>query len=292
MLAQLEPWSFQIEPGFRMRGWRTEFSGKPLIYFLHGNGFCGLTYLPMLKALIDDFDLIISDLPGHGDSDVGRKFAPWNGSAKCALDVLHYFSQQLPEGTKVYGLGHSYGGVITGLMAGRDPSCFDKCLLLDPVIFSKNMLNLMKAADFVGLLDNTKLAKSARNRNQHWPNRVTAYKALRGKGGFKNWSDESLHAYVSYALTESRDGVSLKCPAKIEAKIYSSYPNRLWSYLKKVSMPCKILMAKKSFPFIRDSVGKLSHHPAYSIDTIEGGHCFMQEQPQVAAEQIKAWLLA
>ena len=144
MLPELEPWSFQIKPGFRIRGWRTQFSGKPLINFLHGNGFSSLTYLPMLKLLLKDFDLIMTDLPGHGDSDAGRPFSPWNGSAKCALDVLNYFSEQLPSSTKIYGLGHSYGGVLTGLIAGKEQQRFDKCMLMDPVIFSRKMLKAMK----------------------------------------------------------------------------------------------------------------------------------------------------
>lgn len=291
MLAELEPWSFQIKPGFKMRGWRTQFTGKPLIYFLHGNGFSGLTYLPMLKALLLDFDLIITDLPGHGDSDIGMRFTPWNGSAKYSLDVLKYFSQQLPETTPIYGLGHSYGGVITGLMAGKDEALFDKCMLLDPVIFSKRMLKAMKVADIFGVLGNMKLAKTARKRNQHWEDREQAFNSLKGRGGFKGWTDESLNAYVQYALTDSKEGVSLKCPAKIEAKIYSSYPKKLWSYFGQIKVPCKILMANKSFPFIQDSVEKLVELPLFCSDSVEGGHCFMQEKPEYSAQLVKQWFL-
>jgi len=292
MLSELEPWSFQLKPGFRLRGWKTQFTGKPLICFLHGNGFCGLTYLPMLSKLTEDFDLLITDLPGHGDSDVGRRFAPWNGSAKWALDVVKYFTDTLPDTTKVFGLGHSYGGVITGLMAGKDTQLFDKCMLLDPVIFSKNMLKAMKIVDAIGVLEKMKLAKTARNRIEHWESREQALKELQGRGGFKGWRDDALKAYINYALTDSKNGVSLKCPTRIEAKIYSSYPNDLWGYLKNMDVPCKILTAEKSFPFIQESAKKLNAHSNYSTEAVKGGHCFMQEDPDHAAELVRDWFLS
>jgi pimeloyl-ACP methyl ester carboxylesterase len=292
MLSELEPWSFQLKPGFRLRGWKTEFTGKPLICFLHGNGFSGLTYLPFLSKLTKDFDLLITDLPGHGDSDVGYRFSPWNSSAKWALDVVKYFSNQLPESTKVFGLGHSYGGVITGLMAGKDTQLFDKCMLLDPVIFSHKMLKIMKVAGAIGILDKTKLAKTARNRVEHWESRDAAYKELHGRGGFKGWREDALMSYIDYALTDSKSGVSLKCPTSIESKIYSSYPNDLWGYLKKMDVPCKILTAEKSFPFIQQSADKLNTHTHYTTEAVKGGHCFMQEDPDYAAELVRDWFLS
>ena len=288
MLSCLEPWSFQIKSGFRVRGWSTEFSGKPLIFFLHGNGFCGLTYLPMLKALVEDFDLLIMDLPGHGDSDVGWSFKPWNASAQCAIEVLRHF---YPKDVPVYGVGHSYGGVLTALMAAKQQDLFDKCLLLDPVIFPPVMVNSMKVMDFLGLLNKTKLAKTAKNRNQHWESKEAAFNALHGKGGFKGWRDDALKAYVDYAIGDSKYGVSLKCPAKIESKIYGSHPRKLWDSLKAMSVPCHILMAEKSFPFIKQSVNQLDGLERYTYERIEGGHCFMQEQPEYAADKVKEWLL-
>jgi len=291
MLSQLQPWSFQIKPGFRVRGWRTQWTGKPLIFFLHGNGFCALTYMPMLNALRDEFDLLLMDLPGHGESDVGSPFKPWNGSAKCAADVLQHFLPQLPQGTPVYGVGHSYGGVLTALMAGKHRDLFQKCVLLDPVLFTPKMLKLMKAADWVGLLESTKLAKTARKRNQHWDSHEAAYAALNGKGGFKGWREDALQAYVEHAIGESPFGVSLKCPSKIEAKIFGSYPKGLWHYVDNVQVPMQIMVASRSFPFISESAKALEGHRYISHVTVEGGHCFMQEVPEFAAGKIKEWLL-
>lgn len=71
---QLIPWSHECAEGFTLRGWRTPASGKPLLHFLHGNGFCCLAYQPLLMGLGEHFDLWLCDVQGHGDSDHGGVF--------------------------------------------------------------------------------------------------------------------------------------------------------------------------------------------------------------------------
>ena len=250
MSVVLEPWSFQIKTDFSLCGWRTRFSGKPVIVFLHGNGFSGLTYKPMLDLLAKDFDLIIPDLPGHGDSGHGKEFNGWNDTAKYMSSVLNNLSHQVQATTPIFGLGHSYGGVITGLIAGSDEKRFKKTMLLDPVVFSKGMLSVMTAGNLFGLLDNTPMAKQARSRVTTWESREAAFEYLHDRGAFKGWRDDALQAYVDHALMDCDEGVTLKCSTAIESKIFASYPKKLWSNLKKANAPCKILVAQKSFPFI------------------------------------------
>lgn len=291
MSVVFEPWSSHIKTDFSLCGWRTRFTGKPVIVFFHGNGFSGLTYRPMLEALAKDFDLIVPDLPGHGNSGYGSDMNSWNDTAKYMCSVLNSFSHQIQSTVPVFGLGHSYGGVVTALMAASDNKRFKKIMLLDPVLFSSGMLSVMKAKDILGLLSNTALAKKARERTDTWASKEEALEYFNGRGIFKNWSDDSLQAYVDDALMPCDDGVTLKCPTSVEAKIFSSYPKKLWPNLRKINAPCKILMAKGSFPFIARSVEKLTHLKTYSSEPVEGGHCFMQERPVETATQVKDWFL-
>lgn len=291
MISELEPWSYQVRDGFNLRGWRTRFSGKPIIHFLHGNGFCGLTYLPMLKPLVDDFDLLITDLPGHGESDTGGRFMGWNKCAGLALEVVHHFSASLSRAVPIYAVGHSFGGVVTALMMAKDSHCFDHAILLDPVIFPPGMLRVMATADLFGLLQRTPLAKQARIRTQSWPSRQDAYEYFYERGTFKGWHKESLEAHVNYALQDTAEGVSLKCPPKREAEIFSSYPKRLWPSLKRISTPTEIWAARKTYPFIGRSVERLNDYPMFHAETFNGGHCFMQERPQEIAERLRKQFL-
>lgn len=293
MSAVFEPWSFNIKTDFSLCGWRTRFTGKPVIVFFHGNGFSGLTYRPMLDALAKDFDLIVPDLPGHGESGFASDLSGWNDTARYMRSVLNSFSHQIQATVPILGLGHSYGGIMTALIAGSDQNRFKKTLLLDPVIFTQSMLLAKGAMSFLGLAEQTELVKKTKARQNTWGSKKEAYEFFEGRGIFKNWAPESLQAYVDDAIMEDPEGegVSLKCPTSVEAKIFASYPRRLWSNLRVNRTPCKILIGQDSYPFIARSAEKLSHLSSYEAQTVEGGHCFMQEHPIETAKLIKEWFM-
>ena len=291
MITELEPWSYQVRSGFNLRGWKTEFTGKPIIHFLHGNGFCGLTYLSMLQPLLNDFDLLITDMPGHGDSDTGGRFMGWNKCASLALEVLNHFTSLLPQAVPVYGVGHSWGGVLTALMMSKDKHCFDQSILMDPVIFPPGMLRVMATIDLFGMLQHTPLARQAKVRTESWPSKEAAFDYFYERGTFKGWKRECLQSYVDYALQDTADGVSLKCPPKREADIFGSYPKRLWPSLNRIKTPTEIWAAEKTFPFIARSIERLQNQRFFHSETVEGGHCFMQERPEEVAERLRKQLL-
>ncbi|GAA6134884.1 alpha/beta hydrolase PoxA [Oceaniserpentilla sp. 4NH20-0058] len=294
MSAVFEPWSFQIKTDFTLSGWRTRFTGKPVIVFFHGNGFSGLSYRPMLDALASDFDLIVPDLPGHGDSGFASDLSGWNDTARYMRSVLNSFSHQIQATVPILGLGHSYGGIMTALIAGSDQNRFKKTLLLDPVIFSSGMLFVKGLSEWLGLAEQTDLVKKTKKRQDSWASKQEAYEYFEGRGIFKNWAPESLQAYIDDALMDKPEGevgVTLKCPTSVEAKIFASYPKRLWSNLRHTRTPCKILMGKESYPFIAKSAAKLEPLKMFQTEKVEGGHCFMQERPIETAKMIKDWFL-
>ena len=83
----LKPWEYKVSGGFHLRGWHSEPSSRPVIHFIHGNGFCGLTYEAVLEPLHEHFDLFISDAQGHGNSDAGGPYVGWNKAARYASEV-------------------------------------------------------------------------------------------------------------------------------------------------------------------------------------------------------------
>ncbi|MGH8353047.1 MAG: alpha/beta fold hydrolase [Pseudomonas sp.] len=288
----LLPWSHSSSAGFTLRGWHSPPSGKPLLHFLHGNGFCGRTYEPLLQRLARDFDLWLCDVQGHGDSEHGGRFHGWNRSAELALEAF-------AAGRGIFGevpccaVGHSFGGVLSSLMLAKQPALFQRAVLLDPVLFSPAMIGVMVLSDVVGLYKRNSLAASARTRRRHWPDRAAAYAGLYGRGMFKGWSDAALWAYVEYALKEVEGGgVELKCRPSREAEIFGSYPKRLWPALRKVGTPTRVIHGQRSYPFVAKSVARwCALNPAVSAQVVAGGHCFMQEDPQDAAERVAAFLL-
>lgn len=288
---QLQPWSYQSRYGFVIRGQHSIPSGKPILHVLHGNGFCSLMYQPMLRLLTAHFDLFLSDAQGHGDSDHGGDFIGWHQSADLALEALmaHLpkFQQSNPLQLPVYALGHSFGGVLTALMNSRSDSPFSKVVLLDPVLFPPLLLNSMRILNSVGLYRKNPYAKKALNRRQQWSHRVEVETYLTGRGMFKGWAPDALHAYIDHALHHETDGVRLKCQPSREAEIFSTFPAKLWSELAKPCSPTLLLYGDQTYPFVPKAVKRWQQlNPAIQALEVSGGHCFMQQHPQQTAKHI------
>jgi len=288
---QLIPWSHECSEGFTLRGWRSPASGKPLLHFLHGNGFCCLAYEPMLMRLGEHFDLWLSDVQGHGDSDHGGLFRGWNRTAALAVEAFEAGRGEYGEVPR-YALGHSFGGVLTGLILASEPSLFTRAVLLDPVLFSRRMIGVMGAAALVGLHRRHALARKAAGRRSHWPDREAALASLQGRGIFKGWKDAALHAYIEHAIGDCGEGVVLKCRPSREVEIFSSFPTRMWSHLAAIQTPTRVLYGEQTYPFVPHSVQRLAALNS-RVDALQlaGGHCFMQEDPAMAAQQVVDFLL-
>lgn len=286
-------WEHASSAGLTLRGEHSVPSGKPVLHVLHGNGFCGLTYWPLLEQLMPHFDLFLSDVQGHGNSDDGGRFHGWNRTADLCIEAWQAHSHLFPD-APVMMLGHSFGGVLSCLMMAHQPSLAKRAVLLDPVLFTPTMIGLMALSDVVGLYSRNMLAQRARKRRHHWPNRETARQLLSNKGMFKGWTDESMQAYIDHALRDAPDGgVELKCKPQREAEIFGSFPKRLWSSLKRVSAPTLVMYGRKTYPFISASVTRWqAGNTNVKSMIVDGGHCFMQEYPQITAQRVTDFLLA
>lgn len=284
---QLVPWSYHTSLGFTLRGYRSEASGKPVLHMLHGNGFCSRMYQPMLQLLATDYDLFLSDAQGHGDSDHGGAFVGWNKSAELAA-LAWQAHQALYAGVPVYGVGHSFGGILTALIHTAGSSPFNAAILLDPVLFTPAMLTVMGTLQGVRLYHKNPMAKAALRRRQHWPDKDSAMNDLNNRGMFNNWHPDALAAYVEHALKPTEHGLSLKCLPQREADIFASYPAKLWQQLAQPCPPVHVIYGDKSYDFIGKSLDKwLRRNAAVSVEQVNGGHCFMQEDPALAARSIQ-----
>ncbi|MFT7722705.1 MAG: alpha/beta fold hydrolase [Roseateles sp.] len=286
----LEPWAHASPvTGTMLRGWCTPPTGRPLLHVLHGNGFCGRVYEPMLQALAADFDLWLCDLPGHGDSDAMARFPGWNLFAQAALESARTATARYGAVPRV-ALGHSLGGVLTALMLGEPGQPFQRAVLLDPVLFPPAMLLAMR----LGLARFNPLARASRRRRRQWPDRAAAARALHGRGTYKGWTDEALQAFAAHALRDDgAGGVTLKCAPELEAAIFASGPRGLWPAVKRVAAPTLIAHGRDTMPFVLAGArhARALNPRAIATQAVDGGHCFMQQHPADAAALARRHLL-
>lgn len=289
----LHGWSYSTSAQIILRGWHSPPSGKPVLHFLHGNGFCGRVYTPLLRLLSASFDLWLCDIQGHGDSDPGVRFLGWNHNAELAVEAFQAQRSIFAE-APVYAAAHSLGGVLTSLIMARHADLFERAVLLDPVIFTPSLQLYMKSSERLGLTTFNRLAKRTAVRRQHWPDRQAAYATLRNRGAFKGWTPEALTAFVEHALEPAEQGgMQLKCSPQLEATIFSSAPNGLWRALRRVNAPVLFMHGTDSFPFVTKSAALWSKRKSnVLIEQVSGGHCFMQQDPEAAAQRVRSFLLS
>lgn len=295
-----QTWSYTSAAGFTLRGQHTVPRGLPVLHFIHGNSYSGLTYLPLWQSLAPHYDIFLHDVQGHGDSDQGGDFIGWNASAELAVEVVEkvlrptfancaFYKGDLYKGP-VYGIGHSFGGILTLLMSERNPALFDRLLLLDPILFPRRMLLPMRLLSWLRLYSLNPYAKRARKRRSRWHSREAAYKGLEHRGMFKGWSDDALHAYVDHAMHKGDHGEwELKCSPHREAEIFSSYAHRLWPYIsKKLAVPTDVWAGRNTYPFARRAFVRWAQlSDRVQLHWVDGGHCFMQEAPERTAQEIE-----
>ncbi|MFZ2289987.1 MAG: alpha/beta hydrolase [Halopseudomonas yangmingensis] len=287
---QLNLWSHTTSAGFTLRGWHTSPSGKPLLHFLHGNGFCTRTYEPLLAQLAEHFDLWLCDLQGHGESDHGGNFVGWNRNAELVVEAFE-------AGRGIFGevprlaLGHSFGGVLTCLIMAEHPQLFERAVLLDPVLFPQSMIQLRRSMSLLGFRRNP-MAEGARARRHHWPDRQAAHGALHGRGIFRGWDEVAFAAHIEHALKDHYEqGVELKCRPTREAEVFDSMPERLWWSLKRIQTPTLLLHGDRTYPFVSLAARRLARvNRQVTVRSLPGGHCFMQEDPGTAAAAVLGFL--
>lgn len=282
----MHAWHYTTARGITLRGVQSPLTGKPIVHFLHGTGFNGMVYWPLLRQLLPHFDLVITNAQGHGGSDTGNTFFGWEANAALIHEALQHRKAQWGH-VPVIGMGHSFGGILTTLVANRPPAVFERLLLLDPIFLPPSHIVLSSLLRATGLIKKAPMVKLARQRRAHWPDRDAARQSLYQRGVFRGWDDEAFNAYIDHALDERDDGVHLLTPTWLEAQVFSGYANSIWRNIRQLRLPCHVIIGDKTFAHVRNGLQRaLRLNPHITQAIVPGGHCFMQEQPAVAAAAV------
>ena len=259
-------------------------AGSETIHFLSGNGFCGGVYWPFLRGLLPDYGLFTHDIEGHGASDPPQKFSGINAVCQRVTTVIA--EQKLK--TPLIGMGHSFGAALTLKLAAENPGLFRALVLLDPIAMPPMAWRIWRSLALIG---QNPIAKATRKRRDRWASRDEVVERLRDRGIYKGWTDEALDCFADYATRDATKGERVLCCSKaLEAQIF----NRTlytWGYFPKIKVPILYLHGASSYDFFAASA-RLARklNPGVVVQTLPGGHCFMQEDPSAAATAVRSFL--
>lgn len=104
----------------------------PTIFMLHGLGGRGDQWREQIKHLQKNYNLIVPDLLGQGDSDKPRpaQTNPY-GFEELSQDIQAIFERYSSD--KNYVLGHSYGGAFAVWLTQRNQQKIQRLVLIAPV---------------------------------------------------------------------------------------------------------------------------------------------------------------
>ncbi len=284
-LESTQAWTSTAGAGPTLRGRRADGPGA-LLHFLHGNGFCGGVYWPFLRELRRDYGVFCHDFEAHGASDAPAHFSGPRALVSRIPQVMN--DQGLGDHQNLIGIGHSYGAALTLRVAAAHPQRFRALVMLDPITMPTPIWLGVKLAS--ALRRNT-IAQSARRRRDRWASRSEVLERLRGRGIYAGWTEEALACFVDHATRDDTDGSRiLCCPKSIEAEIFEQpvYP---WQAYRRITVPTLYLYGRRSYPFI-PWAARLAQgaNPRIEVQVLDGGHCFMQETPEAAADAVRGFL--
>ncbi len=269
--------------------------------WLHATGFNAMTYQSLLAPLGLRARVAALDLRGHGRSTLPARggLASW---AKYRDDVIEWLQREAPQGV-VLG-GHSMGGCVALMVAGKRPDLVKGLVLADPVILSRNVYFWNHVFPPVNwLIARSNMASRARKRRAEFASFNEAMESYSGKAAFKSWREPFLADYLLDGLDRIDDGSGdlenkswrLLCEPAWEAKTFRAQRNQPWAALRKVrqkKIPIVILRPNRD-SVISDKVRAdlIKQNPAMMMKSVRGvSHFLPMEAPYEVRDQLSAFI--
>jgi pimeloyl-ACP methyl ester carboxylesterase len=255
---------------------RHEDSGG-VVHLASANGFPPPTYRQLLEHLSTRYrPLALLPRP------------LWPGSRPDSAPDWHPLAADLIAGldelalSGIVGVGHSIGGVLTLWAAIERPDLFRAVVLIDPVIFPPEFLELMRVGHAVGLARRIPLVRAALHRRRLFPDRQACFDHYRTKQLFERLGDSALWDYVDGATQVRLDGqLELIYPPEWEAHIFATVPTDVWQGMERLRVPALVVRGELSPTFRPAAMARMQRIlPAARFVTIPGAaHLVPMEHP-------------
>lgn len=211
---------------------------------------------------------------------------------KQAEELLDYIKKNTSE--PVYGVGHSFGGVISYMAACKEPELFKGLIMLEPPLVTGITRTLLKMVRHTPIFHKFNPAKQARTRCTTWSIDTDLVAYFSRKSLFKDMQLQCVEDYVSSAIKLEGEQYKLNFSHHVEADIFTNVPMNIHRFYGKLKIPALLVTAQNSqvcrpaliAPFVKKN--DIEHLLAPDC-----GHMFPLEKPEWTAnlisEQIENW---
>lgn len=254
------------------------------LVFSHANGFPLPVYRQLFDALRPDFDPVGVLRFGH---DPARPVTPdW----PYLVDELVEFVQAQPaHAGRTWLVGHSLGGYLSVLAAGRLQGRVDGIVLLDSPLIAGLSATMMRLGHVTGLDRLVMPLTQTLQRRQHWPDIEAAHAHYHAKRMFRCWHPDVLRDYAEFCtVPDGRGERTLLFDRHVEYRIYRTLPSR------RTVQAAAALDVPAAFIGGRDSreLRHIGHRATRALVGPRwywhrGSHLFPMEDPQATASLIR-----
>jgi len=244
----------------------------PTLIFLHATGFMPGIWHPIAREFAGTCNVMAPYFCDHRAAEPEDGGLSW---LQLAEDIA-LFCKTLGIDTP-FMVGHSMGGAVITLAAGKFGVKPRKMVLIEPIFLPSQLYNLKMRVE-----DHPLAGKSIRRKNG-WADLDEAKAYLRSKPLFARWDDEMLEMYLNYGFVPSQDeGVTLACHPRREASLFmGSMAYDPWPLMSGIECPVLLLEGETSEnrPFI-DLQKAAGRFPNGRYRLVEAaGHLIPMEKP-------------
>jgi|TARA_B110000014_G_scaffold239300_1_gene206588 pimeloyl-ACP methyl ester carboxylesterase len=259
---------------------------KPLINFVHANGFPSGSYQTLFNLLTPNFEIVANSKYGH-DQD----FPVENNWQPQVDELIQYTEQQLKKYNqeKLICIGHSFGGVIAFMAACQKPDLFSQLVMLDPPVFVGSKAFAISLIKHTKYIDKFSPAGKAKSRRRTWPLEANIEALFSRKALFSNFDKRCLHDYVKSGFISRNNQIELVFDADVEANIFRKMVTNLYRYKNKLTVPATLVYGTTSnlgSPDFFKKFRKLNKNIV--LESFEGGHMFPLEKPEETVARLQA----
>ncbi|MBS3757307.1 MAG: alpha/beta hydrolase [Desulfobacterales bacterium] len=255
--------------------------GEPLI-MLHATGFNPWLWHPIARGLSDTYQIFCPYFCDYREMDPEAGGFHWMLLAEDLVkfcDALNLASPCM--------VGHSMGGAVITLSAGKFAFSAEKIVLIEPIFLPQDFYNIE-----MGVQDHPLASKSIKRRNQ-WQDQNEARTYLRSRPLFKNWDDEMLELYIRYGMVGSDDGgLALACHPYREAALFmGGMGHNPWPTIPAVKCPVLVLEGEhtenKGLIDFRAAADRFPNGAYQQVKDV--GHLIPMEAPELTGSIIRSF---
>ncbi len=118
--------------------------GKPPLVLLHGLTGSGACWIPLARALEGEYDVVMPDARGHGNSGTPVNGYRYDNHATDVIGLIQGLGLAAPV-----LLGHSMGGMTAAVVASQPATAIRGVILADPTFLSPERQREVHESDLV-----------------------------------------------------------------------------------------------------------------------------------------------